>query len=104
MKIIERSFYQRPTAEVASNLIGHYLVRDLGDKGLLIGKIVETEAYGHTDDPASHSYKGKTERNRAMFEEVAHAYIAYGIPSPEVRATCRIGISKGTALQWRFVI
>ena len=72
-------FYQRRTELVARDLIGMYLVCETG--GLkTIGRIVETEAY-REDDPASHSYRGVTERTRPMFRAggVAYIYFIYGM-------------------------
>jgi len=55
--------------------------------GALIGcgetvlRIVEVEAYGAHDDPASHAHRGRTVRNRAMFADVGclYAYRSYGV-------------------------
>ncbi|AIC14424.1 DNA-3-methyladenine glycosylase [Nitrososphaera viennensis] len=79
MMTLARSFYQRPTAEVARDLIGKVLVRSLNSHRLS-GVIVETEAYGHADDPASHACRGMTERNRVMYGEagIAYVYFTYG--------------------------
>jgi DNA-3-methyladenine glycosylase len=75
MTPLQRSFFRRHPADVAPDLLGKLLVRQIGDE-IISGRIVETEAYCSTD-PASHTYRGKTERNRAMFGEVGHAYIYF---------------------------
>ena len=73
--MLQRSFYERPVIQVARELIGCYLVREIdGEK--LIGKIVETEAYAGPLDRAAHTYSNRpTERTKAMFQEAGHAYI-----------------------------
>jgi len=76
MRIIEREFYNRDTIKVAKDLPGKILVRVVNGK-VISGTIVESEAYRSTDDPASHSYRGKTERNSVMFGEVGHAYVYF---------------------------
>ena len=76
MKIIPRSFYARDTVTVARDLLGQILVRKINGK-LVSGVILETEAYGYKDDEASHSFGGRTERNKAMFGEVGKAYVYF---------------------------
>ena len=73
-KIITREFYQREPSLVAQDLLGKYLVRKI-DENLLVGKIIETEAYLGKNDPAAHGFKGKTRRNTVLFGEAGIAYI-----------------------------
>jgi DNA-3-methyladenine glycosylase len=75
IKPLARSFFSRPTEQVAQDLLGKYIVR-LFQGTLLIGKIVETESYTN-EDPACHAFRGKTLRTRALFEQVGHAYIYF---------------------------
>lgn len=73
------SFYERDTVTVAKDLLGCLLVRQ-DEAGTTMGWIVEVEAYLR-DDPAAHSYRGETPRNRAMFGPAGHAYVyrIYGL-------------------------
>lgn len=76
LKKVSRSFYLRPTLTVARELLGKHVVR-LHKGRMLIGKIVETEAYRGKLDPASHTYRGKTKRNEVMFWEGGHLYVYF---------------------------
>ncbi|HXX05419.1 MAG TPA: DNA-3-methyladenine glycosylase [Candidatus Bathyarchaeia archaeon] len=76
MSPLPRSFYKRDTVDVAQDLLGKMLVRRIGNK-IISGIIIETEAYRYKDDPASHTFGGKTERNKAMFGEVGRAYVYF---------------------------
>ena len=64
------------TKKVARDLLGKTLVRKVG-KRVLSGVIIETEAYKGKNDPASHSSRKKTERNKIMFGEVGRAYVYF---------------------------
>ncbi len=73
---IDREFYSRDTVQVAKDLLGKMLIRKIG-RNIISGIITETEAYRQSDDPASHACHTRTERNRAMFDTVGHAYVYF---------------------------
>lgn len=77
---MDRSFLKRDTVKAAESLIGCYIVRKTDD-GTIRVRITETEAYKGEDDPASHAYRGITQRNRHMFGEVGvlYVYFIYGM-------------------------
>lgn len=93
---LNRDFYNRNTLTVSKELLGKYLIckvdstklnsvlsysskvkgEDQGNKKLiLVGKIVETEAYKGPEDLASHASRGRTPRTEIMFGPPGYAYI-----------------------------
>ena len=77
---LPRSFYDRPTLDVAADLIGKVLVhvrRGVRTSGV----IVEVEAYIGESDPACHAAPGPTRRNEPLYGPPGHAYVYlnYGI-------------------------
>jgi DNA-3-methyladenine glycosylase len=73
---LNRNFYSRDTELVAKELLGKILIHRTNE-GTCKGKIVETEAYFGSNDPASHAYRKKTKRNYLMFESPGRAYVYF---------------------------
>ena len=79
-RTLPASFFRRPAEEVATALLGRFVVRDLEAERLVL-RVVEVEAYLGARDRASHAWQGRrTERNRSLFEDggVAYVYFIYG--------------------------
>lgn len=74
------TFYNHPTEQIATDLLGKIFVRKVSNK-FFAGRIVETEAYLSHNDEASHSYSGKSNRNKTMFNSSGFLYVyqIYGI-------------------------
>ena len=69
-------FLSQDVDTVGRGLLGCRLIRTMGDGRQVVVRIVETEAYDQLD-PASHSYHGKSQRNRVMFGPAGHVYVYF---------------------------
>lgn len=75
-----KEFYTRNLHTIAKDLLGKFLVRQLGEI-YITGKIIEVEAYDGSIDESSHSYRGRTKRNEVMFNGggFLYVYFTYGM-------------------------
>jgi DNA-3-methyladenine glycosylase len=71
---VGRRFFERTPDAVAYDLVGSWMVVHDGDHHQR-ALIVETEAYGGLDDPASHSFRGPTKRSAIMFGPAGYLYV-----------------------------
>lgn len=79
--MLGQEWFARPTARVARELLGCMLVVDRGTDDEVRARVVETEAYLGTSDPASHAYRGPTRRAAIMFGPAGrlYVYLSYGV-------------------------
>jgi DNA-3-methyladenine glycosylase len=81
-KLLDRTLLEAPPDMAARLVLGKLLVRQTSD-ALLVGRIVEVEAYFGSGDPAAHAAAGRTARNAVLFGPPGHAYVyfIYGMHS-----------------------
>jgi DNA-3-methyladenine glycosylase len=79
---MSRDFFERQPDVVGRAVLGKLLLRKIPD-ALLVGRIVEVEAYFGDGDPAAHAAAGRTARNAVLFGPPGHAYVyfIYGMHS-----------------------
>ncbi|MBK5333366.1 MAG: DNA-3-methyladenine glycosylase [Ilumatobacteraceae bacterium] len=71
MKRLPQRFFERHSTDVAPDLLNKLFIVDN-----TAARIVETEAYS-SDDPAAHTFRGRTKRNEVMYGPAGHLYVYF---------------------------
>jgi DNA-3-methyladenine glycosylase len=74
--LLPRSFFERPSVQVAPDLLGCAISHETAE-GVVAVTLAEVEAYAGEADPASHAYRGRTARNAVMYGPPGHAYVYF---------------------------
>lgn len=76
VSLLKPEFFDADPRKVARALLGKLLIRKT-PRGILAGRVVETEAYLGEGDAAAHAVAGKTARNFVLFGPPGHAYVYF---------------------------
>ena len=89
-----------PPEEAAPRLLGTHLVSEIDEKTVRV-RITEVEAYKGEDDPASHAFRGRTDRNGSMFERAGtlYCYRSYGVHTCANTAVGPVGAGWGILMR-----
>lgn len=95
-----RSILSGAPEEAAPLLLGSFLVSEMEAETVRL-RITEVEAYKGSDDPASHAYRGRTHRNRSMFERpgTLYTYLSYGVHTAANTAAGPEGVGWGILIR-----
>ena len=75
-RLLQTAFFDRDPRRVARALLGKLLIRKTR-RGILAGRVVETEAYLGEGDAAAHAVAGKTSRNLVLWGPPGYAYVYF---------------------------
>lgn len=78
---LHRNFFERDALTIAPELLGKTIIRYFQNNSVISVKITELEVYGGEEDLACHVSRGKTKRNRIMYEQAGliYVYLVYGM-------------------------